>query len=109
MLLGRRVSEPLRRLSEGAQVVGKGVLDRPVPLALRSGHDEVAVLAQALETMREGLLARDERMQMMLAGIAHEVRNPLGGMELFAGLLREELQPPTGPSPIPMDLEQARG
>ena len=109
VLLGRRVSEPLRRLSEGAQVVGKGVLDRPVPLALRSGHDEVAVLAQTLETMREGLLARDERMQMMLAGIAHEVRNPLGGMELFAGLLREELQPPSGPSPLPMDLEQARG
>ncbi len=41
--------------------------------------------------MREQLRARDERLQMMLAGIAHEVRNPLGGMELFAGLLREEL------------------
>jgi signal transduction histidine kinase len=30
-------------------------------------------------------------MQMMLAGIAHEVRNPLAGMELYAGLLREDL------------------
>jgi signal transduction histidine kinase len=29
---------------------------------------------------------------MMLAGIAHEVRNPLGGLELFAGLLREGLE-----------------
>jgi len=28
---------------------------------------------------------------MMLAGIAHEVRNPLGGLELYAGLLREGL------------------
>ena len=27
----------------------------------------------------------------MLGGIAHEVRNPLGGMKLFAGLLREDL------------------
>ena len=41
--------------------------------------------------MRQQLRARDERMQMMLAGIAHEVRNPLGGMELYAGLLRDEL------------------
>ena len=41
--------------------------------------------------MREQLRARDERMQMMLAGIAHEVRNPLGGIELYAGLLRDEL------------------
>jgi signal transduction histidine kinase len=30
-------------------------------------------------------------MQMMLAGIAHEVRNPLGGLELYAGLLRDAL------------------
>ena len=35
--------------------------------------------------------ARDERLQMMLAGIAHEVRNPLGGLELYAGLLRDAL------------------
>jgi len=28
---------------------------------------------------------------MMLAGIAHEVRNPLGGIELFGGLLKEDL------------------
>jgi len=27
----------------------------------------------------------------MMAGIAHEVRNPLGGLELYAGLLREAL------------------
>jgi signal transduction histidine kinase len=89
--LGRRVSLPLTRLSEGAQNVGCGVLDQAVPSDLCKGQDEIAVLAQTLETMRQGLLARDERMQMMLAGIAHEVRNPLGGMELFAGLLREEL------------------
>jgi signal transduction histidine kinase len=28
---------------------------------------------------------------MMLAGIAHEVRNPLGGLTLYAGLLRDDL------------------
>jgi len=106
IVLGRRVSQPLRRLSEGAKVVGQGVLDRQVPVELRRGHDEVAVLAQALETMRVGLLARDERMQMMLAGIAHEVRNPLGGMALFAGLLREELSPL--PDGAPFDPEQSR-
>jgi signal transduction histidine kinase len=53
--------------------------------------DEIGFLAETLETMRRQLRARDERLQMMLAGIAHEVRNPLGGMELFAGLLREDL------------------
>ena len=44
-----------------------------------------------MEEMRKNILARDRQMQMMLSGIAHEVRNPLGGMELFSGILREEL------------------
>lgn len=103
--LGRRVSQPLEKLRDGAQAIGRGVLDRPIPGELLGGHDEVAVLSQTLETMRQALLARDERMQMMLAGIAHEVRNPLGGMELFAGLLREELTPSEH---VPFDPVQAQ-
>ena len=54
-------------------------------------RDEVGQLAARLDEMRAALRARDERLQMMLAGIAHEVRNPLGGLELYAGLLREGL------------------
>jgi signal transduction histidine kinase len=33
-------------------------------------------------------------MQQMLAGIAHEVRNPLAGMTLFADILKDELPAP---------------
>jgi signal transduction histidine kinase len=51
----------------------------------------VGWLAARLDDMRAALRARDERLQLMLAGIAHEVRNPLGGLELYAGLLREGL------------------
>jgi signal transduction histidine kinase len=57
--------------------------------------DEFQTLAHAFNEMRQNLLDRDEQMQMMLRGIAHEVRNPLGGMELFSGLLAEELDPET--------------
>jgi signal transduction histidine kinase len=56
-------------------------------------RDEIGLVAETLEAMRVQLQSRDERTQMMLAGIAHEVRNPLGGMELYAGLLRDELGP----------------
>lgn len=98
--LGLRLTRPLRRLRESARLIGAGVFDQKVwqPDAARAGTgggvtggDEVAELARGLEAMRDGLRVRDERLQMMLAGIAHEVRNPLGGMELFAGLLAEEL------------------
>ncbi|HEY1550991.1 MAG TPA: ATP-binding protein, partial [Kofleriaceae bacterium] len=43
------------------------------------------------DRMRVQLAERDARMQQMLAGIAHEVRNPLAGMTLFAGILRDEV------------------
>jgi signal transduction histidine kinase len=58
----------------------------------KSSRDEIGTVAETLEDMRQQLRTRDERTQMMLAGIAHEVRNPLGGMELYAGLLRDDLQ-----------------
>jgi signal transduction histidine kinase len=54
-------------------------------------HDEVGVLGQTMERMRQQLAERDARTQQMLAGIAHEVRNPLAGMTLFIGILRDEL------------------
>jgi signal transduction histidine kinase len=44
-----------------------------------------------MERMRLQLAERDARTQQMLAGIAHEVRNPLAGMTLFTGILRDEL------------------
>jgi signal transduction histidine kinase len=44
--------------------------------------------------MRKQLAERDAKMQQMLAGIAHEVRNPLAGMTLFADILKDELPAP---------------
>ncbi len=89
----RRLAVPLARLAETAEAVGFGQLDVEVPT---SGPSEAQVLGQTMQAMIRDLKARDTRMQMMLAGIAHEVRNPLGGIELFGGLLREDI-PSTDP------------
>jgi two-component system, OmpR family, sensor histidine kinase CreC len=86
--LSRRMTGPLERLASAAERIGHGDLAGTVPVETR---DEIGYLASRLDEMRIALRARDERMQMMLAGIAHEVRNPLGGLELYAGLLREGL------------------
>jgi signal transduction histidine kinase len=86
--VARLLTRPLRRLGRAAAAIGAGDLEAPVEA---SSRDEVGLVAETLEAMRAQLRSRDERMQMMLAGIAHEVRNPLGGMELYAGLLRDEL------------------
>ena len=88
VLVARRLVRPIRQLARAADRIGRGELDEAV---LATSRDEVGVVAETMEQMRQQLRARDERMQMMLAGIAHEVRNPLGGLQLYAGLLREDL------------------
>ena len=94
------LSAPLRRLMEAALRMGRGDLSTPVP---PERTREIGTLAQELESMRVQLEGRDRQLKMMLAGVAHEVRNPLGGMELFAGLLEEEL---SGAVP---SVEEAKG
>ncbi len=88
-LVARRITRPLRDLAGEARRIGQG--DLASPIQTRAPGDEVGLLASTMNEMREGLFKRDQQMQLMLSGIAHEVRNPLGGMELFTGLLREEL------------------
>jgi signal transduction histidine kinase len=90
LLAARLLVAPISALERAAARIGRGDLDAPI---VRQTRDEIGTVADTLEAMRAQLRSRDERMQMMLAGIAHEVRNPLGGLQLYAGLLREELPP----------------
>lgn len=88
--LSRWVSIPLARLAHAAGRIGRGDLQARVD---PQGPPETRALGRSVNHMADALQARDTRMQMMLAGIAHEVRNPLGGIELFGGMLQEDLPP----------------
>ncbi len=89
LLITRTVTRPVRRLMQAAATIGRGDLEAPVE---QLSQDELGVLAESMDRMRRDLLARQQELELMLSGIAHEVRNPLGGMELFAGLLAGELE-----------------
>lgn len=82
------VTRSVRALASAATRIGQGDLAQPIAV---ESADELGVLAQTMETMRGQLAERDARTQQMLAGIAHEVRNPLAGIQLYAGILRDEL------------------
>jgi signal transduction histidine kinase len=82
-LLSTGVVAPLDQLSRSALRIQRGTLDRPIE-AVEGARDEVASLARAMERMRQGIIERDDRLRLMLAQVAHELRNPLGGIELFA-------------------------
>jgi signal transduction histidine kinase len=78
-------------LAKGAARIGAGDLETEIEV---ESADEIGLLAAQMNQMRQSILKRDEHLQMMLAGVAHEVRNPLGGMLLFLNLLREEIRNP---------------
>lgn len=99
MVVGLRLSRPLERLVGSALRMGRGDLLTPV---LAEGPKEVRILARELELMRQALESRDRQLKLMLGGVAHEVKNPLGGIELFGGLLAEGLA-----APVP-DVTEAR-
>ncbi len=88
VLSAQALTRPLDALMRSALRIGGGDLVTPVSTKARG---ELGVLARELEAMRLSLEGRDRQLKMMLGGVAHEVRNPLGGMELFSGLLEEEL------------------
>jgi len=85
-LLAAGVIEPMERLSRVALRIQRGHMEEPVA---EEAVLEVGRLARAMELMRLGILERDERLRLMLAQVAHEIRNPLGGLELFAAAAAE--------------------
>jgi signal transduction histidine kinase len=89
VLVSRPITRPILELQKAARRIGKGNWERPV--TVHSGPNEIVFLAHTMDEMRRELLARDEQQKAMLAGIAHEIRNPLGGIELFAGILKDEI------------------
>jgi signal transduction histidine kinase len=85
-LLAGNIVRPLERLSRAALRIQRGRWDQVVA---DEGGDELGRLARAMERMRTGIVQRDEQLRLMLAQVAHEIRNPLGGLELFASAALE--------------------
>lgn len=85
-IIARQVTRPLEKLEKAAVAIGRGQYDKPIT---QSGSSEVNFLARTIDKMRRGIGERHKRQQMMLAGVAHEIRNPLGGIKLFTGILQK--------------------
>ncbi len=87
VIFARRITEPLEQLRRAAIAIGSG--SSAVDLKLK-GTEEITFLARTMEHMREAVTQREQSLRLMLAGVAHEIRNPLGGIELHAGLLEKD-------------------
>lgn len=86
--LSRSITQPLDKLVSFSNQIGKGNFNISVPQKLKG---EIKVLADAMEKMRGDLSKNQKEKESMLAQIAHEIRNPLGGIELLTNLTKEDL------------------
>ena len=98
ILLAERMSRPLHELTRATQEIARLGQTRH-PVRVRS-HDEIGELAQAFNTMaRELKRAQDDLVEAakfafvgeVAAGVAHEVRTPLGILRSSAQLLGRSL------------------
>ena len=95
--LARRITYPIRQLTEASSALAEGDLTRRVPAAqLRAGSSELGELAVQFNTMADrlaesvDLIRRDrDRSRDFLADVSHELRTPLAALRTFNQLLIE--------------------
>ncbi|MEZ4820170.1 MAG: HAMP domain-containing protein [Bdellovibrionota bacterium] len=79
-ILSRKIVTPIELLALAAKRIGDGQIEKEIKIYAKN---EVGFLSYVMDEMRKKIVERDESLQIMLRGIAHEIRNPLGGIELF--------------------------
>lgn len=77
MLLASTIARPLRRLSEAAVRVRRGVKNRVAIPDFSERQDEIGHLSVAVRDMTNALYARIEAIESFAADVAHELKNPL--------------------------------
>lgn len=87
-LLAQTLSKPIDKLVHFSSELEAGKFNAQIPPNIKG---ELLILAKAMDKMREGLSNTQKEKEQMLAQIAHEIQNPLGGIELLAGLVKEDL------------------
>ena len=88
--LSRVITVPVEQLEKAAQVVAEGDLDVRLDIA---GEDEIGSLSRSFNQMTASLREAQEQLVLkekmaslgnLVAGIAHEINNPIGAMQSAA-------------------------
>lgn len=83
------ITKPVDRLTDFSANIGKGDFNIPLPQKIKG---ELKILSDAMEKMRNDIVNNQKEKEELLAQIAHEIRNPLGSIELMANLTKEDLE-----------------
>lgn len=86
LILSQTLTKPLRNLTEFARKIGRGYAD---PSILRTRQDEIGFLGKTMLEMQHKITKRENENKELIASVAHEIRNPLAGMQVNTELLLE--------------------
>jgi signal transduction histidine kinase len=86
-IVANSITKPVNKLVDFSREIGKGNFDASLPKNIKG---ELGFLSDTLEKMKKDIIEKSKEKENLLAQIAHEIRNPLGGIELLANLLKED-------------------
>src|SRR4051812_40913264 len=84
VLLGRRLSRPIRKASETATKIARGDLGARLPAPPPGDHDELADLARSVNAMASELERAQALEQQFLLSVSHDLRTPLTSIRGYA-------------------------
>ena len=90
LLLVRRLTRPLARLSHATTQVGRGEIFRPLP---ETGPRELVTLTQGFNRMAGEIRQLLENRTTLFAGISHDLRTPITRMQLALEMLPDDADP----------------
>ena len=100
LLLARRLTRPLRRLTRTAAAMRSGDLDARAPEPIRD--DELRELTIAFNQMAESVAVEHERRRRLAGDVAHELRTPLAILRATC----EDLMQTNGQTSKPQPIER---
>ncbi len=86
IVFSRSLIRPVMQLSDYTKSIQRNIYSETVDL---ERLDEFGDLNRALVEMHTEIREHEQSIKQLLSGIAHEIKNPLGGIEIYTGLLEE--------------------
>jgi two-component system sensor histidine kinase BaeS len=94
VMLGRRLSRPIREASAATRRIARGELSTRLPTPGDHQHDELSDLARSVNVMAGELDRAQVLEQQFLLSVSHDLRTPLTSIRGYSEAIRDEAADP---------------